>query len=35
VTAGKAVSYEGTIKTKAGKTVEYAVTADGKLRKED
>jgi uncharacterized membrane protein YkoI len=34
VTAGKAVSYEGTIKTKAGKTVEYAVTADGKPKKD-
>jgi uncharacterized membrane protein YkoI len=35
VTAGSAVSYEGTIKTKAGKTVEYAVNADGTRRKED
>jgi uncharacterized membrane protein YkoI len=35
VTAGRTVSYEGTIKTKAGKSVEYAVTADGKPRKEE
>jgi hypothetical protein len=35
VTAGHAVSYEGTIKTKAGKTIEYAVTAEGKPKKED
>jgi hypothetical protein len=35
VTAGKAISYEGTSKTKTGKTVEYAVTADGKPKKED
>jgi uncharacterized membrane protein YkoI len=35
VTAGKVTSYEGTIKTKAGKTIEYAVTADGKHQKED
>jgi len=35
VTAGSAVSYEGTIKTKTGKTVEYAVNADGTRHKED
>jgi hypothetical protein len=35
VTAGKAISYEATIKTKAGKTVEFAVTADGKPKKEE
>src|SRR5262245_21277288 len=35
VTAGQTISYEGIIKTKAGKTIEYAVTADGKPRKKD
>jgi hypothetical protein len=35
VTAGTSISYEGTIKTKAGKTIEYAVTPDGKPKKED
>ena len=35
VTTGSVVTYEATIKTKAGKTVEYAVTPDGKSRKED
>ena len=35
VTAGNTVSYEGTIKTKTGKTIEYAVTADGKTKKQD
>jgi uncharacterized membrane protein YkoI len=35
VTSGPAISYEGTIKTKSGKTTEYAVTADGKPRKKD
>lgn len=34
-TAGSSVSYEATIKTKAGKTIEYGVNADGKPRKED
>jgi uncharacterized membrane protein YkoI len=29
VTAGAAVSYEAVIKTRSGKTVEYAVNADG------
>jgi uncharacterized membrane protein YkoI len=35
VTAGNAISYEGTIKTKAGRTIEYAVTADGKPKNEE
>jgi uncharacterized membrane protein YkoI len=35
VTAGSTVSYEATIKSKAGKSSEYAVNADGTRRKED
>jgi hypothetical protein len=35
VTAGEAISYEGVIRTKSGKTVEYAVNADGTPHKED
>jgi uncharacterized membrane protein YkoI len=35
VTAGSTVSYEATIRTAAGKTVEYAVNADGTPHKED
>jgi uncharacterized membrane protein YkoI len=33
VTAGTVTSYESTIKTKAGKTMEYAVNADGSVHK--
>ena len=33
-TSGTTISYEGTIKTKAGRTTEYAVTADGKAKKD-
>lgn len=32
-TAGSDVSYEATIKTKSGKTIEYGVTSDGKPKK--
>jgi len=35
VTAGSTVSYEATIRTTAGKTVDYAVNADGTPHKED
>jgi hypothetical protein len=35
VTVGSVISYEATIKTKAGKTIEYAVNADGSPHKED
>jgi uncharacterized membrane protein YkoI len=35
VTAGAAISYEAVIRTKAGKTVEYAVSADGTPHKEN
>ena len=35
VTAGAAISYEATIRSKAGKSSEYAVNADGSLHKED
>jgi uncharacterized membrane protein YkoI len=34
VTAGAAISYEAAIRTKSGKTVEYAVNADGMSQKE-
>jgi uncharacterized membrane protein YkoI len=34
VTAGTAMSYEAVIKTKSGKTVEYAVNADGMPHKD-
>ena len=35
VTAGAAISYEAVIRTKSGKTVEYAVNADGMSHKEN
>jgi uncharacterized membrane protein YkoI len=35
VTASAAISYEAVIRTKSGKTVEYAVNADGTPHKED
>ena len=35
VTAGAAISYEAVIRMKSGKTVEYAVNADGTSHKED
>jgi uncharacterized protein with beta-barrel porin domain len=35
VMAGSTVSYEATIRSKAGKASEYAVNADGTRRKED
>ena len=35
VTAGTAISYEAVIRSKAGKTVEYAVNADGTPHKEN
>lgn len=35
VTAGTAISYEAAIRTKSGKTVEYAVNAEGMSHKEN
>ena len=35
VTEGPSVSYEATIKTRSGKSVEYAVNADGSRHKDD
>lgn len=35
VTVGAAISYEAVIRTKSGKTVEYAVNADGMSHKEN
>ncbi len=35
VTAGRAISYEAAIRTKSGKTVEFAANADGTAHKED
>jgi len=35
VTAGAAIRYEAAIRTKSGKTVEYAVNADGMSHKEN
>lgn len=35
LTAGSSISYEATVRTKAGKNTEVAVNADGTLHKED